>query len=121
MTDAQMQAVIWTRYGPPEALQLSEVATPAPKAGEVLIKVHAATVTLGDCEVRSMKLPFWVRLPMRLYFGIRKPKRVTILGQELAGVVEAVGKGVTRFKKRRSSIRRRLLPHGRLCPICLPA
>lgn len=99
MTDTRMQAMLWTRYGPPEVLQFRDVARPAPKAGEVLIKVHAATVTLGDCELRSMKLPFWIQLPLRLYFGFRTPKRVTILGQELAGEVDAVGENVTRFKK----------------------
>lgn len=98
-SDEQMKAVVWTQYGPPEVFQLRQVAKPAPKAGEILIKVHAATVTLGDCEMRSMKLPFWVRLPMRLYFGYPKPRRVTILGQELAGEVEAVGENVTLFKK----------------------
>lgn len=93
-----MKAMVWTKYGPPEVLQLQEVAKPTPKDNEVLIKVQAATVTLGDCELRSLKLAFWLRLPLRVYLGIRKPTRVTILGQELAGEVEAVGKDVTRFK-----------------------
>lgn len=93
-----MKAVIWTAYGDPEVLQLRDVPTPAPKAGEALIKVRATTVMLGDCEVRGMKLPLWARLPLRLYAGVIRPSRVTILGQELAGEVEAVGEGVTKFK-----------------------
>lgn len=92
-----MKAIAWTDYGPPEVLQLQEIAKPTPKANEVLIKVHAATVTAGDCEMRSLKLPFLLRLPMRLYMGFHQPKG-KILGQELAGEVEAVGNAVTRFK-----------------------
>jgi NADPH:quinone reductase-like Zn-dependent oxidoreductase len=93
-----MKAVMWTAYGGPDVLELREMPKPAPKAGEVLIRVCAATVTLGDCEVRSMTLPMWVRVPLQLYMGIDKPRRTVILGQELAGEVEAVGEGVTRFK-----------------------
>lgn len=93
-----MKAIVWTKYGPPDVLQLQEVEKPAPKDNELLIRVVAATVTAGDCEVRSLKLPLWLSLPMRLYIGLRKPSRVVILGQELAGEVEAVGKDVTRFK-----------------------
>ena len=94
-----MKAMVWTKYGPPDVLQLREVETPAPAENEVRIKVHAATVTAGDCEVRSLKLPFLFRLPIRLYAGFRKPQRIKILGQELAGEVESVGKGATRFKE----------------------
>lgn len=93
-----MQAVIWTAYGAPDVLQLQEVAKPTPKANELLIKVHAATVTAGDCELRTLQLPMMYRLPLRAYVGLRKPQRITILGQELAGEVEAVGQAVTRFK-----------------------
>lgn len=93
-----MKAVIWTAYGGPDVLQLREIAKPAPKANEVLIKVHAATATTGDCELRTLKVPSLYRLPLRLYVGIRRPHRITILGQELAGEVAAVGKAVTRFK-----------------------
>lgn len=92
-----MKAVIWTHYGPPEVLQLAEIAKPVPGDNQVLIKIHAATVSAGDCEMRSMTLPAWVRLPMRLYVGYRRPRRKTTLGQELAGEVEAVGKEVSRF------------------------
>ncbi|MEZ4719615.1 MAG: NAD(P)-dependent alcohol dehydrogenase [Caldilineaceae bacterium] len=93
-----MQAVVWTEYGPPAGLQLREVGTPAPKENEVLIRVHATTVTAGDCEVRTLKFPFWLALPMRAYIGLRRPTRITILGQELAGEVAAVGNRVTRFQ-----------------------
>lgn len=93
-----MKAVIWTKYGPPEGLQLRDVPMPVPKDDEVRIRVHAATVTAGDCEVRSLRLSPMIVLPMRIFMGIRRPSRITILGQELAGEVEAVGKDVTRFK-----------------------
>ena len=93
-----MKAIVWTQYGAPNVLQLKEVAKPIPKTNEVLIKVYAATVTTGDCEVRSLTTPTWIRLPLRFYMGFRKPNRITILGQELAGEIEAVGKDVTRFK-----------------------
>jgi NADPH:quinone reductase-like Zn-dependent oxidoreductase len=94
-----MKAVVWTQYGPPEVLRLAEVAKPAPKDGEVLIKIYATTVTAGDCELRQLKIPLLFRLPMRLFAGVRKPIRITILGQELAGEVEATGKVVRGFKK----------------------
>ena len=94
-----MKAIVWTKYGPPDVLQLKEVEKPAPRDNEVLIRVHAATVTTGDCDLRSLKLPLLFRLPFRIFLGLRKPKRVTILGQELAGEIEAVGKEVTRFKR----------------------
>lgn len=90
---------MWTRYGPPDVLKLEEVPRPTPKENEVLIKVHAATVTLADCELRSLKVPAWLGLPFRLYVGLTKPTRIKILGQELAGEIEAVGSQVTRFKK----------------------
>ena len=93
-----MKAMVWTNYGPPEVLQHQEVAKPTPKATEVLIKVQAATVTLGDCELRNLKIPIWLRLPLRVYVGFIKPQRVTVLGQELAGEVVAVGQAVTLFK-----------------------
>ncbi len=94
-----MKAIVWTKYGPPEVLQLQEVETPTPKDDEVLIKIHATTVLIGDCWMRSLKVPFPWQLPMRLLLGFRKPTRRPILGQELAGEVEAVGQNVTKFKK----------------------
>jgi len=94
-----MKAIVWTKYGSPKVLQLKEVEKPTPKDNEVLIKIYAATVTAADCELRSLKIPILFRLPLRIYVGLRKPKRITILGQELAGEIEAVGREVTRFKK----------------------
>jgi len=92
-----MKAVVLTKYGSPDALQLQELEKPTPKDNEALIEVKVATVTAGDCEIRAMKFPFWIAFPMRLYIGVLKPRRTMILGQEFAGVVEAVGKDVTRF------------------------
>jgi NADPH:quinone reductase-like Zn-dependent oxidoreductase len=94
-----MKAIVWTEYGPPEGLQPQEVEKPVPRDHEVLIRVRAATVTAGDSEMRKLQLPFSLGLPIRLYTGLRRPTRVRILGQELAGEVEAVGSGVTRFKE----------------------
>ena len=94
-----MKAVVWTKYGPPDVLQLKEVEKPSPKDNEVLIRIYATTVTAGDCEMRGLKSPIWLRLPMRIYNGLRKPKKITILGQELAGEIESVGKDVKLFKK----------------------
>lgn len=93
-----MKAVIWTAYGPPDVLKVKEIKKPVPKDSEILVKVMATTVTAGDCEVRSLAFPLVLALPMRFYAGFSKPTRVTILGQELAGEIEAVGKHVTRFK-----------------------
>ena len=93
-----MKAIVCTKYGPPEVLQLREVERPAPKDNEVLIKTYATTCHVGDVRVRSFNVPFWQMLPFRIYLGLRKPKR-SILGMELAGEIEAVGKDVKRFKK----------------------
>jgi NADPH:quinone reductase-like Zn-dependent oxidoreductase len=92
-----MKAIICTRYGPPGVLQLVEVPKPVPLDNEVLIRIHATTCHIGDVRVRTAKVPLWMQLPFRLYMGILKPKR-KILGMELSGVVEAVGKAVRRFK-----------------------
>jgi len=92
-----MKAIICTRYGPPEVLQLVDVPKPAPHDNEVLILIHATTCHFGDVRVRSANVPLWMQLPFRLYMGILKPK-CKILGMELSGVVEAVGKAVRRFK-----------------------
>ncbi len=93
-----MKAVIWTKYGSPDGLQLREVEKPVPRDDEVLIRVKASTVTAGDVETRSLNMPLWLAIPIRLFAGITRPKRIPILGQELAGDVEAVGKDVKRFK-----------------------
>ena len=94
-----MKAIVYEKYGPPEVLQLKEVAKPAPKDDEILVRVYATTVTIGDTIMRSFNLPTprWQWPIARLYLGIRKPKR-PVLGMELAGEIEAVGKDVTRFK-----------------------
>jgi NADPH:quinone reductase-like Zn-dependent oxidoreductase len=94
-----MKAVVYTKYGPPEVLQLVEIEKPAPREDEILVKVRATTVTVGDTIMRSLKIPLpaWQRLGARIHLGIRRPKR-SILGMELAGDVEAVGKAMTRFK-----------------------
>jgi len=93
-----MKAIVCTKYGPPEVLQLKDVEKPVPKDNEVLIKVYATTCHIGDVRIRSFNVPFWQMIPFRLYLGIRKPKR-SILGMELAGEVEAVGRKVKRFKQ----------------------
>ena len=94
-----MKAIVWTAYGPPDVLQLREVEKPTPKDNEVLIRIYATTVTAGDCEQRSLKLPIWHALPMRAYVGLKRPKRITILGMELTGEIESVGRDVRLFKE----------------------
>ncbi|MCT4479090.1 NAD(P)-dependent alcohol dehydrogenase [Peribacillus frigoritolerans] len=93
-----MKAMVCTKYGSPEVLELKEVAKPTPKDNEVLVKVHAATVASGDIRVRSFKSPFLLWLPMRIFLGLRKPRK-PILGVELAGEIEETGSNVKKFKK----------------------
>lgn len=93
-----MKAIIWTEYGPPEVLKLQEVDKPQPKNNEILIKIYASSVTMGDCEMRSLRLSPGLAFFIRIFNGIKKPKRITILGQDLAGEIEAIGEDVTSFK-----------------------
>jgi NADPH:quinone reductase-like Zn-dependent oxidoreductase len=92
-----MKVVVCTKYGPPEVLQLKEVEKPTPKDNEILVRVKATTVTIGDSRMRSFTVPRGMWLFARFYLGVLKPKRA-ILGMELAGEIESVGKAVTRFK-----------------------
>ncbi|MCK4900666.1 MAG: NAD(P)-dependent alcohol dehydrogenase, partial [Anaerolineales bacterium] len=94
-----MKAIVWTKYGPPEVLQLQEVEKPIPKDDEILIRIYATTVTAGDCELRSLKLPLIIGFPMRIWIGLLKPKETTIPGTELAGEMEDVGKDIKLFKE----------------------
>jgi NADPH:quinone reductase-like Zn-dependent oxidoreductase len=94
-----MKAVVWTKYGPPEVLEVREVEKPVPKDNELLIRIYATTVTAGDSEMRSMRFPFYLGLPMRLWRGLLKPKENSIMGTELAGEIVAVGKDVKQFKE----------------------
>jgi NADPH:quinone reductase-like Zn-dependent oxidoreductase len=96
-----MKAIVWTKIGPPEVLQLQEVAKPTPKDKEVLIRIHATTVTAGDAQLRGLQqLPIWLRPLLRIVVAVLRSRRSTpfILGQEVAGEIEAVGPAVTRFQ-----------------------
>jgi NADPH:quinone reductase-like Zn-dependent oxidoreductase len=93
-----MKAIVWTAYGSPDVLRLQEVEKPVPGNAEVLIRIDATTVSLGDCEMRSLNGAHWYTFLVRAYVGLLKPQRITMLGMELAGEIESVGKDVTRFK-----------------------
>jgi NADPH:quinone reductase-like Zn-dependent oxidoreductase len=93
---AMMKAILCTAYGPPEVLELREIEKPIPRNNEVLIRIRATTVTAADCEIRRFEFPGWIWVPLRLWFGLRRPRR-PVLGQELAGDVESVGKDVRSF------------------------
>ena len=93
-----MKAIVCTKYGPPDVLELKEVEKPAPRDNEILVKVYASTVTSGDCRVRSFRWAPWFWLPGRIMYGLRKPRK-NISGNELAGEIELVGKDVKLFKK----------------------
>jgi NADPH:quinone reductase-like Zn-dependent oxidoreductase len=92
-----MKAVVYETYGPPEVLRIKKVPTPTPKDNEVLIKNRATTVTAGDWRARTLEMPAGFGLLGRLVFGMRKPRN-PILGTELAGDIESIGRNVTKFK-----------------------
>jgi NADPH:quinone reductase-like Zn-dependent oxidoreductase len=94
----KMKAIVCAKYGPPDVLQIKEVKKPIPNDNEVLIKIHASAVTVSDCIVRSGKVNLLLWIPMRIFVGFRKPRR-SILGLELAGEIEEIGKDIKRFKK----------------------
>ena len=87
-SEQTMRAIMCTKYGPPDVLELREVPKPVPKQNEVLIKIHATPCHIGDVRVCGFDVPFWHRIPFRLYLGLLKPKR-PILGMELAGEIES--------------------------------
>lgn len=91
-----MKAVIWSKYGGPEVLTVKDIEIPVPKEDEVLIKTHAASVSAGDCELRSLRFSLMFRTMLRLFFGFRKPKEI-VLGQEISGEVVELGSEVTSF------------------------
>lgn len=92
-----MKAIVYEKYGTPSVLQLKDVTKPTPRPNEVLIKIHATTVTAGDARMRGFNVPLSFWLPARILLGITKPKR-PILGMEMSGEIEAVGSDVTKFK-----------------------
>ena len=93
-----MKAVVYEKYGSPDVLELKEVEKPTPKDNEVLVKVAVTTVTVADSRARSFRVPLSFWIPARIALGIRKPKNA-ILGAELAGEIESVGKNVKKFKR----------------------
>lgn len=88
-----MKAIVYTRYGSPDVLELRELETPVPGDDDVLVKVHAATVATGDSEMRAFRFTPWLWMPLRIMMGVFRP-RFRILGSDLAGVIVAVGKNV---------------------------
>jgi NADPH:quinone reductase-like Zn-dependent oxidoreductase len=79
-----MKAIVYQKYGPPDILQLEDVAKPTPRDNDVLIRVHAATVTASDCEIRGFKIPILFWLPIRIFMSLTKPRK-NILGQGYPG------------------------------------
>ena len=92
-----MKAVVYKEYGPPEVLQFTDVEKPTARDNEVLIRIGAVTVNTGDCEMRRPEIPNMIWFLIRLFFGLRKPRK-QILGAYFAGETEAVGKDVEQFQ-----------------------
>lgn len=117
-----MKAITYHHYGTPDVLTVEEIPAPTPKKDEVCIKVHAAEATKGDCELRSFRFPVnWFWLPLRLFFGVFKPRK-PILGGYFAGEVVSVGAAVSRFKpgdRLFGSTQIRMGAYGEF--LCLPA
>jgi len=92
-----MKAFVYETYGPPEVLHLKEIEKPEPAENEIRVKIHSTTVTAGDCEIREFNFPLLFWIPLRIMFGIFKPKR-KILGQEFSGVIDQIGREVKKVK-----------------------
>jgi NADPH:quinone reductase-like Zn-dependent oxidoreductase len=117
-----MKAIIYTKYGSPDVLQVKDIEKPIPKDDEILIKIHAVEVTKADCEMRSFNFQVkWFWLPLRVALGFIKPKK-QVLGGYFAGEVESVGINVSKFKKGDQifgATKLRLGAYGEY--LCLPA
>jgi NADPH:quinone reductase-like Zn-dependent oxidoreductase len=120
MDSNKMKAVICTKYGPPEVLQLKEVEKPAPKNNEVLIKIFATSVTASDCIIRGFKLPVSMWIPARLALGLIKPGK-PVLGLVLSGEVERAGDHVKQFQERDKVFAHTFMRFGAYAEfICIP-
>jgi len=93
-----LKAAVWTRYGPPEALEVREIDEPVPGEHDLLVRVRASSVTAGDVELRRSRSMGLLAIPLRLALGVTRPRGTRVTGQELAGEVIGVGPGVTRFE-----------------------
>jgi NADPH:quinone reductase-like Zn-dependent oxidoreductase len=117
-----MKAIVFTKYGPPDVLQIRDIEKPVPGDDEVLVKVHAAEVTKADCEMRSLDFQVkWFLPSLRLYLGLIRPRK-QVLGAYFSGEVEATGKAVSSFRPGErvfGATRMRLGAHSEY--LCLPA
>jgi NADPH:quinone reductase-like Zn-dependent oxidoreductase len=115
-----MKAIVYHEYGSPDVLKLEELEKPIPKDNEILVKVYATTVTVADIRSRSFTVPLSFWLPARIALGFRKPKKA-ILGVELAGEIDSVGKDVKLFKKGDQVFAATLISYGAYAEYkCLP-